>query len=622
MRFHLNNKLIKIDNVLQDDTIRDVALKMTNGAGGVYLYAKQSYVGTVVTVWEKYERPLTAVEMFSELRNVGITTNIQQTKFDFEDLSDVYPYKTPWQYIPLGQTFARGVRVKPPKEEYTVAEYEGVRSFSMLPEKRLFHYENLTDIYAVHVAHKELTAIYRLHNAGVVADDKFLARVPAQMMVWSFSPSVCFVPQGTPSVDLFSLFRHVSAHPEIPNITYKDVTRTLDPDSGRTIFNRDAKGLTFHFKNKKSKVTFYSSGIVRLEHVEVGFANPVIHYVHRVLRFGTGFESDYKILGRRIDESPSFDASVFPLCKEDSEKLVSLESDWTGDRPTHVSGPWSKVFDSKLRYVRCTPPAQVEFEDGKVRLMDVDPRCMNFATTTVELFLSSTHDMKVDFSMIEAASEVAKEPTHMTLLKRFGYIFKERFLNGVIAEDTDGLEGFLPIVSEDEAGVVHAFLQRWVPSKSYECLKAFLCKVGMQVSEFTPDYKIVHSKGCTTGILLRNGAYVECVESRSKDGMPSKTYHEMLFPQTPRLYGMYRELVKSLRPVEDWMPLVSSALVLDKTSKMTDAGFCLSKEDAETFASKLRDEIARFHRVRSYIFSKSQLVKGVECDLAEGEIIC
>ena len=672
MKCHLNGKVVEVCDLLEDDTVRDAALKLTRGSGQVSLYAKRTKTNTPVTVWEKYKRPLSPAEMTGELRNVGILRRVEVKTFDFEEVLEIFPKETQWEYVPLGQTLPCGVRVKPPSEGYTIEEFRDVTVSAQTSSTRLFEYENITDIYAVHLTF--LTHVYLLHPPGLVPEN---IPLPERFSwVWEVRPELRYVPKNPQTVDLGSLFQRIHAHAIIPVIVYGNNARVINsttehllllqktnlkPNGYRT---NNKQHLTVCFADNK-RIAFYDDGTVHVSTDDPPLMNPIINYVNNILRWETGLEGDYKIIGKRIGDSPVFSDAFFPLCKSDGEKRVTLQTSWSGETPSEVPYRWSTAFDDAFHYLRCSPSALLEFKgtdkekekETTVVLSNLHPRCAVFAAKYTEAFIideiERDKDKEHDYFIEEVDKD--KEQTHQQpkdkkivlcygttadQLERAGFQVEGRFLGGIYATSPKGFQGLVPMSDDDDAGVV-SHLEEWHPNQGYANTKAFLEEVSSLFPGLRPTTYVTTVSSVCTGFRTLDGTVVRCLGDRviSKNETNTMLEHEILFPKVPRLYGLYREVYKAcitkvkkkktLQQNQNQTPKINQcehrvadtmAAVVLTTKVDQDQGYfndklILTKPNADLFCTQLEDELARFHRVRSYAFDWVQKVNGIDHDL-------
>ena len=582
MRFHWNGKWIEKHTVLGDDTARDAALKLTLGAGNVYLYAKQTFTTTAVQVWEKFDRPLTVAEMSAELRNVGIKKRIEIKTYDFKDVAAVFT-NAEWRYIPFGQTLPAGVRVKPPQHSYEMCEFENVLG-TVDPHQRLFDFKDITDVYAVSLP--VLHHVYLHHAPGVFTDDVFLLEA-VSTADWETLPVVRYLPLKEQPIDLQFVFQRVHASSLVPYISFGKLLRSVEKSF--SFFKPKKEGLTVYLDH--NYITFFENAETATP-LEPAYANPIINYVNNVLKWKTGLESDYQLLGKKVERSDLFSFEFFPLCGDKFEKRVSISLPWDGDFPETVGTVWSSCFTQDFKYKRCSPPGKLLQTEHSVVVTNLPEACVPFAQKYVESLLSHTSDY---LHVIEEEVQTEPKPTMVGRFKKAGYEIGDRFRNGFTAFDPDGLEGFVPCVEKQTShGVLDSLLSEWVPYFKYKKVKLFLEKASSVLKELTPTARVNNSTGHCVGVLLSNGVVVKCLkETVQVDDLPFKTENEIKFPNDSRAYATFKEKFRQ------------------SNGKASDS----------SFNAKLSDEIARFHHVRSHVFNWLVTIDGVDYDLLPGETL-
>lgn len=455
MRFYVDKLQVDAPTVLHDDTIRDVALKLTHGAGGVYLYACRTTNETdAVSVWQKYKRPLTCSELTAELRNVGAHQKLNAlATYEFEDVSELFPSKCQWEYIPLGQNLTKGVRVKPPKNGYQLDEYVNAKGTAQ-PEKRLYDYVGVTDVFAVTVRH--LFQVYLPHAAGMVPDDTIL-HAAVSRWDWKQLPVYRWAPNVPTRVDLTALFQRVHANAHVPCIQHGKRVRVYMGQGLKE--KKEKKGLTFYFVLGGS-VTFYEDGSVQTAYVEhPARVQPVVHYVNQVLAWKTAMESDALLMGTCVEvPSTLLNRSVFPLCHSADPRTVTMSAKCSAVLDT-VPVAWSNVFQG-TSYLRCSPNADLSTDGAHVTLTKLPFEAVEFATRYTEGMLTHVAAEEECTLEEEFVFEMPKEPvtefdTFVNAFLREGYDVGERFIGGMVARDPTGVLGFLPFQGVSEtAGVL------------------------------------------------------------------------------------------------------------------------------------------------------------------------
>ena len=625
MLFSLNGEAVKENTMLGDDTIRDVALKLTGGQGGVYLYGKQRKDVTAVTVWQKYNRPLTSWELVAELRNVGIRKKFEEDQtFEFEDLCDHFP-RCEWAYVALGQTFPRGVRVKPPTQSYSLAEYQNVASTSH-PDRRLIHYEGLQEVHAVTV--RTLQTVYLPHAEGIVPEDARL-RATVSSWVWNILREAYLLPSKPQAVDLQTLFSRVHATELVPCIAYGKVVRTVATVSQAL----PSTGLTFFLKkDKPSYVTFESNGTVKCVRVDAEEANPIVHYVNQVLTWGTALECDAVLIGKRFGYTPLFSNAVYPLWTPETKERTTLSAN--AERPivlSNLSQSWHTAVAPSLEYVRCSPPATIEFEGSEVRVCNLPVECCHYACRYIEGWLCSDDAEGEETLLTEEADESDSESklqrlTHDPLdayVQKFakaGYDMGMRYRGGILCMDENAAYGFVPCPAS-EKGINPGLLTEWIPTLSFDETKTFLEKAAKVASDCFPKETVLNFKGECVGVRTQGGSLVRCKpQLQEHSALRVTTEHEILFPKTGLVYGTYRELVRQ-HGVDAAAFTSRVPNRNDDCPRWRDGKLMLTQDDLEAFRIQLKNDMARFQHLRCYMLRHNQIVRGSTLDVFEGEEI-
>ena len=626
MRFFLDKLQIQAPNILQDDTIRDVALKLTHGAGGVYLYACRTTNETdAVSVWQKYQRPLTCSEMTAELRNVGAHQKLNMlAPYEFEDLAELFPSKCQWEYVPLGQHLKHGVRVKPPKHGYQLDEYTNVKGTAQ-PEKRLYDYVGVTDVFAVTVRH--LFQVYLPHAAGMVPDDAVLHSAVSRWS-WNQVPVYRWSPKIPTRVDLATLFQRVHANAHVPCIQYGKHVRVYMRQRLKEKQNKK-KGLTFYFVLGGS-VTFYENGSVQTAYVQEPLrVHPLVHYVNQVLTWKTAIESDALLMGTCVEVPATLlNQSVFPLCARNEQRRVTMSAECSVVLDT-VPAAWSKVFQD-ISYLRCSPHGELSTDGVHVTLSNLPYEATAFATRYTEGML--THVEREEDCTLEEETEFEMPKESMTELDAFvndflraGYDVGGRFVGGVVARDCENVLGFLPFQGDaEDAGILPSWIRPWEPTLTYVELKAYLQRAAMIRKEVAPVERVYDFRAKCVGLGTASGAFAPC-HGVDEDELRVTTEHERLFPKVERMYGVFREACRTMGIHTPKDPLEGRVVFVDhfksKLPEWIDGKWLVPRTVYEEYAERLQIELKRFHRVRSYVLRLEQSVDGVVHDLLEGERI-
>lgn len=619
MLFSLNGKAVRENTINGDDTIRDVALKLTKGQGGVYLYGKQKRDSSSVTVWQKYKRPLTSHEMTAELRNLGIQRKIGDQEFDYEDLGDYIP-RCDYEYIALGQTLSRGVRVKPPKQTYSLGEYLNVSSVAQ-PEMRLVDYPELTEVHAVTMRY--LLQVYLPHPAGIVPQDAALTAA-VSTWVWNIVQETFLLPKAPQQIDLADLFSKVHATELVPYISFGKVVRLWTKGDPPSI--SPSEGVTFHLK-KGGTVTFYRDGRVKCVRADPYETNPIVHYVNQVLAWGTALECDWAIIGKSTALTALFSDAFFPLWALGTKERTTISAPF--DAVAYAPSPeWQHAFSPTLEYVRCSPPATVDLSNGTVYIRCIPVDCISHASRYAEGMLTERKESDtcwVTEATAERFEDVLGDPSEAYIAKfaKAGFEMGLRFRGGALCMDEKSVYGFLPC-PDPARGVNQGLLKEWTPTLSYAVVKQFLVSAARFDEGVEPREAVLDHKGDCVGIRTRNGSVVRCKAEPSlekeKSGLRKTTEHALRFPKTGHVNGTYRELVRLYG--FNLMKAQTVALIdarTDEFPQWREGKLLLTQTDLEAFEAQLKNDMARFHRLRSYMTRKTQEVNGSSLDLLNHE---
>ena len=621
MMFSLNGKAVRENTINGDDTIRDVALKLTKGQGGVYLYGKQKRDSSSVTVWQKYKRALTSYEMTAELRNLGIQRKVGDQEFDYEDLGDYIP-RCEYEYVALGQILSRGVRVKPPKQTYSLGEYLNVSSVAQ-PEMRLTDYPELTEVHAVTMRY--LMQVYLPHPAGIVPQDAALTTA-VSTWVWNIMQETYLLPKAPQCIDLADLFSKVHAAELVPYISFGKMVRLWNKDDMPSLSS--SEGMTFHLKEKGS-VTFYRDGKVKCVRADPYETNPIVHYVNQVLAWGTALECDWMIIGKSTALASLFSDAFFPLWTSATKERITISAPF--DAVAYAPSPaWHYAFSPTLEYVRCSPPASVDLSNSTVYIRHLPAECISFASRYAEGMLLSAEGNESDTCWMTEASEdaqnvktVEQSEAFIAKFAKAGYEMGLRYRGGALCIDEKSNYGFLPCPDLAE-GVNQGLLEEWVPTLGYTAVKQFLVSAARVDEGVEPRESVLDHKGEYVGIRTRNGAFVRCktepVVDKGKNCLRKTTEHALRFPKTGHLNGTYRELV---RLYGFGLLKAQKVNVIDARTddfpQWREGKLMLTRRDLEEFETQLKNEMARFHRLRCYMTRRTVEVNGICLDLLNAE---
>jgi hypothetical protein len=622
MLFTMNGSSVETNNILQDDTIRDVALKLTNGRGGVYLYGKVETNASLLTVWQKYNRPLTSWELVAELNNVGIRRKVHEgASFEFEDLSDFFPPKCVWEYVALGQHLPLGVRVKPPTQSYSLAEYQN-KTATLQDKKRLFEYENLTEVHAVTITH--LRHVYLPHSAGIVPEDSML-RAAVSTWVWNIAQEIYILPTNHTNVDLPRLFSRVHATELVPHISYGKIVRSFD---GSPIeLNEEAEAVTFHLKRKGAYVSFFADGSMKCVKTDASETNPIVHYTNQVVVWATAFDSDAVLIGQKLAFTPLFSDAVYPLWRANTKERTTIATAFSGEVPSLTK--WHAVIAPTMEYARCRPTAKLVFRNGNVRVTNIPTECLSYASRYVEGWLTSTSDPETDeVCSLAEVNDIQEDPTvdvcdaYLSKFADAGYEMGMRYKGGILAMDKKGNYGFLPCPPTSGP---NPFLKEWVPSLGYKETIEFLETAARIQPRTTPKECVLNHKGCCVGVLTQDNMFVRCEPERWNEDthrLRKTTEHEILFPKTGIVYGVFRELIREYGMKSDMTKhIVCVDERTDEFPQWRENKLIVTFKEKAKFASMLVNDMARYQHLRCYMTKQTQDVDGFVLDVWNDEQI-
>ena len=620
MLFSLNGKAVRENTINGDDTIRDVALKITKGQGGVYLYGKQKRESSAVTVWQKYKRPLTSHEMTAELRNLGIQRKVGDQEFDYEDLGDYIP-RCDFEYVALGQTLSKGVRVRPPKQTYSLGEYLNVSSVAQ-PEMRLADYPELTEVHAVTMRY--LMQVYLPHPAGIVPQDAALTAA-VSTWVWNIVQETYLLPKAPRRIDLQDLFSKVHVTDLVPYISFGKLVRLWNKDVVPTL--TPSEGITFHLKKKGSTVTFYGDGKVKCVRTDPYETNPIVHYVNQILEWGTALECDWTIIGKSTAVTSLFSDAFFPLWTSATKERTTISAPF--DAVAHAPSPaWQHAFSPTLEYVRCSPPATIDVSNGRIYIRHLPNEFISYASRYTEGML--TEEKESETCWMTEASETAQNDitahpgeSYIAKFVKAGYEMGLRYRGGALSMDEKSNYGFLPCPDPAE-GVNQGLLEEWVPTLGYAAVNQFLMGAARVDEGVEPREMVLDCNGDCVGVRTRNGSFVRCKTEisieKEKNFLRKTTEHAVRFPKTGHLNGTYRELVRlygfNLLKAQKVMLIDART---DDFPQWREGNLLLTQTDIDKFETQLKNDMARFHHLRSYMTRRTQEVNGMSLDLLNAE---
>jgi hypothetical protein len=203
---------------------------------------------------------------------------------------------------------------------------------------------------------------------------------------------------------------------------------------------------------------------------------------------------------------------------------------------------------------------------------------------------------------------------HIAAFSKAGYDVGLRFKGGVLAS-VKGCYGFLPCPGSVR-GVNPFLLKEWVPSLSLRETLAFLGKAALVVASVAPRESVVDCAGSCVGVRTQGGSFVRCLPEPlpTANLLRKTTEHELSFPKTGFLYGTYRDLVRVHGVEKDAAEFSVEVERTDDFPQWRSGKLLLTAADKERFAAQLKNDMAKFHRVRCYILRQCVEVKGETID--------
>jgi hypothetical protein len=615
MLFSKNGVPVEID-ILGDDSIHEVALKLTMGQGGVYLYGKQKKQVDCVSIWQKYKRPLHVWELTAELRNLGIRTKVPNTTFEYEDLMDYIP-KCDWHYVALGQYLPQGVRVRPPGKKYSLAEFNNIESVYE-PGKRLLDYDNLVEIHAVQV--HQLQQVYIPQPAGILHSDTLLKSAVSNW-VWTIVREIILHPKASFQIDLESLFAKVHPTRDVPHVVFKNMARTLYKTC---LPKTKCEGITFYFLTEGSHISFRSDGSVKAVKLDSNSANPIIHYVNRVLQWGTALECDSKLMGKSVPHSPLFSEAYYSLWTATSNERVTIATETSIKAPSSTA--WNRTFTPSMEYTRCSPFAVVEFLEGELRISNLPADHIPYVSRYAEAWLCGDSDGHYTLTEDEVPAVTGTVDVYEAFLSTFvkaGYTMGLRFKNGVLAMDDKNRHGYLPCPAQKNRGIRESLLKPWTPTLAYAASKEFLEYASKVEPGLSPKETVYNHKGDVVALCTQNGGIVPCKAQKIReDELRKTTEYELLFPKTGMVYGTYCAILRN----EGLSVNVQKHVVVTESRPPDFPQWCedkllLTADDLNNFQKKLKNDMTRSHRFRCYMLCKEVEVEGRTLNILDEEIV-
>jgi hypothetical protein len=386
----------------------------------------------------------------------------------------------------------------------------------------------------------------------------------------------------------------------LPYITFGKFVRTMKKTLPKCV---DPIGVTFYTK-EASYATFYADGSLKAVQMDPGVLNPIVHYVNHLLQWRTAIECDSKLLGKSIAVTPLFYSTPYSIWTPTTKERRTISA--TVQKDIEVpSSIWETTFSSSLKYLRCSPPAQVEIVDKEVKIINLPIDSIPFAVRYTEAWLEadeSTHECTVveDDSVQTETVQTNESDEYISKYRRAGYELGLCYIGGVLLMDEHGLYGFLPCSTLKN----DVRLRPWVPCLTFENSKDFLLGAARIDAGVLPREIVYNYKGECVGIRTQNQSLVRCKAEKDivSDHLRRTTEHEILFPNSGFIYGTYCSLVREIGIEGNVEEHIVLADLCSKDFPLWQEGkLLLSRYDLDVFKAQLKHDMTRFHRFRCYI---------------------
>ena len=637
---------------MPDDTVHDAAIKLTSGAGNVYLYGKCDLPTTGSDLYNKYKRTLTRNELNAELRNLGIRMALGKEQYDRAELKAL-DIKSHFLYVALGQLLPAGVPVIPPKNVQRVSCVGAAKKTA-----RLLDYACLSAVYAVEIP-LELQKLYLVHAAGDVPDDEMLDAsgvVSVQGIVTH--GSVALFPQTSPKqpVPLGRLFQRMHASADVPYVWLND------PAAPHRIYgpSRDAKinpmrglscefddGTLVHFMDDASVGIAFNvqatSERALTDYVR-GRVNPLIHLVNNALQYGGPLETDAAAIRNKIN-SAAFSEDPFRLfqCLEACSK-VQLTAVFAFPPQTMLPmfiPPYlwcAFTNEATPKYRRCPEPKALRVEH-KLNATEITvfhlphwrylpsvARCLHLLTNSESVGERYTDETEIVPEEVVHAVSFSKIRLRSIWedLALSDYVLQGTMDGGVILQSRSSRKAcFVPV---DATGVAGKRMEGWRPRLSAEETRGFLTEMAGFFAGAAPTY-LEFENGFVVGIGTESGTVVPCCKSRSRDDFARfrDAVKELLCPQE-KASNIWNHLHR-----KEWMRSFLKTAMANRvafvqfpdyssTPPYVIANVALFAAERESgYVERLVDELSRQHHVRCYVLGLVKRVNGLAYDVFVGE---
>jgi hypothetical protein len=238
-----------------------------------------------------------------------------------------------------------------------------------------------------------------------------------------------------------------------------------------------------------------------------------------------------------------------------------------------------------------------------------------FATRYIEAWLFDQRKEEI-FLVEDNEKEVvsAKDvDAYIAQYHKAGYELGLRYVGGVLLMDETGRYGFLPCPQKN------ILLRPWTSTLGYETTKEFIEGTARIDVGLTPKETVYNYKGQRVGVRTQNNSVVQCKPSTvsERDTLRRTTEYELLFPDSGFVFGSFCAIVRDNTNVEDHVRIVETRggdFPVWQENKLL-----LTAQDIESFQTRIRNDMVRFHRFRCYMLRQQKEINYELYDVLEGE---
>ena len=654
MQFFLRGVAVDGSQVLPDDLVSDMALKLTKGLGGVYLYGKQKGHFTSSAWYTKYGRPLAKQEVVAELRNMGSPLKVGKPVYDEAELQ-TWNVQSGFRYIPLGQLLPIGIQTIPPSNVVAV-HCSGDRR----QEARLFQYPNLTDIFAVDVP-PNLQGVYLLQPPGTLPADAALRTTVLGSSPPSFivRAAVRLAPvcKGFDQADLLRVFRTLHASADVPYIWLNDPPlqrkfvdapfSAQNPNRGLSV-QFDATTTLHLLLSGATEIVFEGSvGVEQFEAELRHRVNPFLWLINRAMQTRLGpSETDLIAVRTRVDlEEEGYDLRFPAFRSLEASAVVRLSVQYRFPPctmlPMQLPAEWGGVFSlssERRRYLRCPAPHPLIIQHTP-EATDVTLGYLGGLTHAYHAglhltLLTQTESCLGEEPTAPATTEAAEffleeeAPARLTICspleraEQYGFMLNNVVNDGAVFT-LEAQTCFLP---------VRYFRRpteplRWCPTLTGKETRGFLNRAAPFFHECEPTWDVFSKDGFVVGVNTVGGTVVRCLRSKSDDA-----------------FARFREAVREAIPPErrhevweraqdkSWLRPFVKEIMQDKIAFVDCPNYpslpyyikhvlLLPMEHKTRYIEAIVDEIARRPHLRCHILHMNVVRDYVLLDQAPDEEI-